>query len=71
MPAATQTSDDLRTFTLADTAERLGVSVDTVRRLLDGGQLTVPAHRPRRRGSVTLITAASLREYLYGSGADA
>ncbi|GAC78764.1 DNA binding domain-containing protein, excisionase family [Gordonia malaquae] len=56
--------DDLRAFRASTVAERLDVSVDTVIRLVDSGELR--SIRPRERGRVLLISAASLRRYIYG-----
>ncbi|WP_260837055.1 helix-turn-helix domain-containing protein [Gordonia amarae] len=56
--------DDLRVFRKADVAERLAISEDTVDRLIAAGELTTV--RPRKRGVVVQIPAASLREYIYG-----
>lgn len=56
--------DDLRVFRKADVAERLAVSEDTVDKLIAAGELTTV--RPRKRGVVVQIPAASLREYIYG-----
>lgn len=60
------TSDDLlRTFRREDVCERLSISVRTLDRLLARGELkTVP--RTRGKGRTTLITAASLYDYIYG-----
>ncbi|QHN33239.1 helix-turn-helix domain-containing protein [Gordonia amarae] len=51
-------------FRKADVAERLAISEDTVDRLIAAGELTTV--RPRKRGVVVQIPAASLREYIYG-----
>ncbi|MGC0363799.1 excisionase family DNA binding protein [Rhodococcus sp. 27YEA15] len=68
MPASTTTrfdpSDDLRVFLMDEVAERLGVSVDSVQRLLATGALRTV--RPRKRGVIVQIPAASLRDYIYG-----
>ncbi|GAA2375990.1 helix-turn-helix domain-containing protein [Gordonia cholesterolivorans] len=58
--------DDLRAFRVSTVAERLDVSEDTVIRLIDSGELR--SIRPRARGRVLLVSAASLRAYLYGDG---
>ncbi|WOC14339.1 excisionase family DNA-binding protein [Gordonia sp. MP11Mi] len=56
--------DDLRVFRKSEVAERLAVSEDTVDRLIAAGDLRTL--RPRKRGVVVQIPAASLREYIYG-----
>lgn len=58
--------DDLRVFTLSEVAERLHVSPRTVQRMIDSGDLKTL--RPRYRGRVIHISAASLRNYINGDG---
>lgn len=61
-------SDDLRVFLKAEVAERLRVSEDTVDRLIAAGELRTV--RPRKRGVIVQIPAASLREFIYGATAE-
>ncbi|OBA74002.1 helix-turn-helix domain-containing protein [Gordonia sp. 852002-10350_SCH5691597] len=65
MPANSSTTDDLRVFRKAEVAERLAVSEDTVDRLIAAGELR--PLRPRKRGVIVQIPAASLRAYIYGA----
>lgn len=58
-------SDDLRVFLKSEVAERLRVSEDTVARLIAAGELRTV--RPRKRGVIVQIPAASLRAYIYGT----
>lgn len=59
-----KTDDDLRVFRVDEVADRLSVSVATVKRLIDAGELKVAGQR--RKGSKLLVTARSLRDYIYG-----
>ncbi|RDH12020.1 DNA-binding protein [Tsukamurella pulmonis] len=52
-------------FRKAEVADRLAVSEDEVDRLLARGELRTV--RPRARGRIVQIPAASLREYIYGT----
>lgn len=68
MPAATSVSqqelvdsDDLRSFTVEEVAQRIRLSPRTVVRLIDEGQLK-SLHK-RRRGTPVRVTARSLRAY--------
>lgn len=64
----TLSADDLlRTFTRKDVRERLGISTRSLDRLLDRGALKAVAGT-RGKGRATLITAASLYDYIYGGG---
>ena len=58
------TTDDLRVFRKSEVAERLAISEDTVDRLIAAGDLQTL--RPRKRGVVVQVPAASLRAYIYG-----
>lgn len=57
--------DDLQTFTLQDVADRLQISVRSVQRLIDQGELKTM--RPREHGVLVRIPAGSLRAYIYGA----
>lgn len=59
--------DDLRAFSRADVAERLGVSLTSVDRLIAAGELATI--RPPRRGRLVRVPAESLRAYIYGGDA--
>lgn len=56
--------DDLRTYTVAEVAQRLQVSERTVARMLDAGELK--PSRKRRRGVKVRVTHASLADLLGG-----
>lgn len=64
MSFSLDSADDLRVFRRAEVAERLAISLDNVDRLLDAGDLATV--RPRKRGRIVQIPAASLRAYIYG-----
>jgi excisionase family DNA binding protein len=51
--------DDLRAFSINETAQRLNLSEVHVRRMIKLGRLRV-----RREGSRVLIPASAIREYL-------
>ncbi|GAB03869.1 hypothetical protein GOAMR_06_00750 [Gordonia amarae NBRC 15530] len=51
-------------FRKSEVAERLAISEDTVDRLIAAGDLQTL--RPRKRGVVVQVPAASLRAYIYG-----
>jgi excisionase family DNA binding protein len=51
--------DELRAFTVAEVAERIGLSVVQLRRVIDRGEMRV-----RRVGRRVLIPASALREFL-------
>lgn len=57
--------DDLQAFTLQDVADRLQISVRSVQRLIDQGELKTM--RPREHGVLVRIPAGSLRAYIYGA----
>lgn len=54
----------LRSYRIPDVADRLGVSPRTVARMIDAGELKTV--RPRTRGRVVQVTAASLNELFGG-----
>ncbi|MFT3662545.1 MAG: helix-turn-helix domain-containing protein [Gordonia sp. (in: high G+C Gram-positive bacteria)] len=58
---------DLRVFRRDEVADRLGVSVDVVDRLINAGEMTTV--RPRKKGRIVQIPARSLRTYIYGDDA--
>ena len=58
------THDDLQVFLKSEVAQRLRVSEDSVDRLIAAGELRTL--RPRKRGVIVQIPAASLRQYIYG-----
>ena len=53
-------SDMLRAYSLPDVAERLDVSLMTVRRMIDTGDLKIL--RPRRHGRTVRVSEQSLRK---------
>lgn len=57
--------DDLQTFTMRDVADRLQISVRSVQRLIDQGELKTM--RSRGHGVPVRIPAGSLRAYIYGA----
>ncbi|GAC78793.1 hypothetical protein SAMN04488550_2921 [Gordonia malaquae] len=61
--------DGRAAVTVARTAALLDLSDDTIFRLIDAGELSTPARRPRTRGVTVLVTAESIRDYLYGGAA--
>ena len=63
-PALIVYADDLHAFKYDDVAERLGVSLDTVQRLVKRGEL-----RELRVGRTVRIAAPELRRYLSGGAA--
>ena len=58
-----------RLLTLRETAERLGVSVDTVRRRIAEGAL--PAIQLGGRGTSVRVDPAELERWLYGEPGEA
>lgn len=58
------THDDLQVFLKSEVAQRLRVSEDSVDRLIAAGELRTL--RPRKRGVIVQVPAASLRQYIYG-----
>lgn len=52
-------SDTLRAYSLPDVAERLDVSLKTVRRMIDAGELKI--FRPHRSGRTVRVSEQSLR----------
>ncbi|MCD2143958.1 helix-turn-helix domain-containing protein [Gordonia paraffinivorans] len=62
------TVDDLRAFTVAEVAERLGVSKRSVQRLIAEGRLATLY--PRRPGVPVRIPAPSLRSLLESGHTD-
>ena len=52
--------DMLRAYSLPDVAERLDVSLKTVRRMIDAGELKT--FRPLRKGRTVRVSERSLRE---------
>jgi len=50
----------LRAYSLPDVAERLDVSLKTVRRMIDAGELKT--FRPHRKGRTVRVSERALRE---------
>ncbi|TDW31404.1 helix-turn-helix domain-containing protein [Cryobacterium psychrophilum] len=53
-------NDMLRAYSLPDVAERLDVSLKTVRRMIDAGELKI--FRPHRNGRTVRVSERSLRD---------
>ncbi|WP_218649103.1 helix-turn-helix domain-containing protein [Paenarthrobacter nitroguajacolicus] len=57
--------DVLRAYSLPDVAERLGVSLKTVRRMVDSGELKT--FHPYRKGRTVRVSEQTLRD-LFAAG---
>lgn len=64
-PYGGSTLDDLQALTKQDVADRLQISVRSVERLIEQGELKTM--RPREHGVLVRIPAGSLRAYIYGA----
>lgn len=58
--------DALRAYSLPDVAERLDVSLKTVRRMIDAGELKV--FRPHRNGRIVRVSESALRDLFANAG---
>jgi excisionase family DNA binding protein len=64
--ARTSRADDvLRAYSLPDVAERLGVSLKTIRRMVDSGELKT--FNPYRKGRTVRVSEQTLRD-LFAAG---